>query len=288
MTCAERPILFDCQGDRLVGILATPDRVACMTGVVIIVGGPQYRAGSHRQFTLLARSLAAHGITSLRFDTRGMGDSEGDARSFTALDDDIRAAIDKLLSEAPILTDVALWGLCDAASAAMMYAYQDSRVSKLMLLNPWVHTEALAAHARLKHYYGRQLLSRTLWRKLFSGRMDWITAIRDVGRSLRSILIKHADVSHEILNQPDPKDFIATMLRGFERFEGSALIILSGQDLTAQEFLALTRRKSWLRVLKRKSVQMIFISDANHTFSNRQWRFQVECETVKSILIKSR
>jgi alpha/beta superfamily hydrolase len=48
--------------------------------VLVIVGGPQYRAGSHRQFTLLARSLAEQGFAVLRFDYRGMGDSTGAMR----------------------------------------------------------------------------------------------------------------------------------------------------------------------------------------------------------------
>jgi len=293
MTCAERPILFDCQGDRLVGILAIPGRLACMTGVIIIVGGPQYRAGSHRQFTLLARSLAIHGIVSLRFDTRGMGDSEGDARSFTALDDDIRAAIDTLLREVPRLTGVALWGLCDAASAAMMYACQDARVSKLVLLNPWVHTDGLAARARLNHYYGRQLLRRELWRKLFSGQIDWTASLRDVVRSLRSVIEKQffdtprsfsSGIPQEGANPSEARGFIVRMLRCFERFEGHSLIILSGNDLTAQEFLTLTHgSKAWQRVLRRTNGRIELMPGANHTFASCEWRLQVECETNKAI-----
>lgn len=58
----ESTLSFDCQGERLVGILAEPvTGEPAEVGVVIVVGGPQYRAGSHRQFTLLARHFAAHG-----------------------------------------------------------------------------------------------------------------------------------------------------------------------------------------------------------------------------------
>ena len=52
------------------------------TGVLLIVGGPQYRVGSHRQFVQLARSLAQLDIPVLRFDYSGMGDSAGDKKSF--------------------------------------------------------------------------------------------------------------------------------------------------------------------------------------------------------------
>ena len=88
MTYTEEIALFGCKGDTLVGILAKPETPA-KTGIVVIVGGPQYRAGSHRQFVLLSRSLAAAGYAVLRFDYRGMGDSEGQQRNFEAVSADI-------------------------------------------------------------------------------------------------------------------------------------------------------------------------------------------------------
>ncbi|MCK7578191.1 MAG: hydrolase 1, exosortase A system-associated [Chromatiales bacterium] len=289
MTFMERPILFDCQGDRLVGILAVPHSLKAATGVLILVGGPQYRSGSHRQFTFLARALATRGIVSLRFDARGMGDSEGGLRSFTALDDDIRAAIDTLLREVPKLTGVAIWGLCDAASAAMMYACEDARVSRLVLLNPWVHTEALAARARLTHYYGRRLLHLAVWRKLIFGRMDWSTTIKDFGRSLSSIFSSR-DSEHTpsarstSLRQANQGNFIDKMRLSFERFQGRTCIILSGQDLTAKEFLhSFVNNKRWRQAFRKRNVQRIVIPEANHTFSSQKWRIQVERETIEAI-----
>ena len=58
------------------------------TGVLVIVGGPQYRVGSHRQYVQLSRHLAEQGIASMRFDVRGMGDSPGVQRSFEEIDDE--------------------------------------------------------------------------------------------------------------------------------------------------------------------------------------------------------
>ena len=92
----EQPVVFDCEDCRLIGIVTLPETTA-EAGVIIVVGGPQYRAGSHRQFTLVARHLAEQGIASIRFDYRGMGDSEGDMRNFENIDSDIRAAIDTLI-----------------------------------------------------------------------------------------------------------------------------------------------------------------------------------------------
>src|SRR5881398_3691346 len=91
----EQAISIECEGDALVGILHEPTSPA-EVGVVVIVGGPQYRVGSHRQFVLLARTLAAAGFAVLRFDYRGMGDSSGEQRSFEAASADIGTAVDVL------------------------------------------------------------------------------------------------------------------------------------------------------------------------------------------------
>ena len=73
----ERFATFECGDDTCIGIVASNADVASRAdiGVVIVVGGPQYRVGSHRQFVTLARALAASGVPALRFDYRGMGDS---------------------------------------------------------------------------------------------------------------------------------------------------------------------------------------------------------------------
>jgi uncharacterized protein len=117
----ERPLVFPCNGSLLYGILSLPEQMGSR-GVLIVVGGPQYRVGSHRQFTLLARYLAARGVPVLRFDCRGMGDSEGDLRTFEDFEDDLRCAIDIFFEKVHPLNDLVIWGLCDAASAALFHA----------------------------------------------------------------------------------------------------------------------------------------------------------------------
>ena len=70
---------------------------------------------------------------ALRFDYRSMGDSPGETRDFLGVDADIAAAIDTLLAARPAIKRVVLWGLCDAASAALLYleATRDPRVAGL-------------------------------------------------------------------------------------------------------------------------------------------------------------
>ena len=90
----EQGTVFPSNGNRLLGIAAVPEQYESV-GVLILVGGPQYRVGSHRQFTLLARSLAESGIPCFRFDYAGMGDSEGDKQEFQEVQGDITAALNQ-------------------------------------------------------------------------------------------------------------------------------------------------------------------------------------------------
>lgn len=278
----EQAMTIQCEGARLVGILARP-REAVARGVLIVVGGPQYRAGSHRQFTLLARHLAARGFASLRFDYRGMGDSDGAPRSFEDIDGDIGAAVDELLRREPRLSEVVLWGLCDAASAAMFYAPGDSRVSGLVLVNPWVRTGEGRAKAYLRHYYLARLLDREFWRKLRRGEFGAGESARSLLRMVSEAFVdKSARRDMASQDQPLPE----RMRRQFERFNGRTLLILSGNDLTASEFRdAVAASRIWQRMLRSPEVAQRELSGANHTFSTRGWRDQVAhwtCDWLRS------
>ena len=83
-TVRQLALRFRCADDARGAPGRHTDPAACAgpRGVLIVTGGPQYRAGSHRQFVLLARFLAARGMAVLRFDYRGMGDSEGAPRDY--------------------------------------------------------------------------------------------------------------------------------------------------------------------------------------------------------------
>ena len=274
----ERALAFHCRGAWLYGILSMPVMAAPHArAVLIVVGGPQYRAGSHRQFTLLARDLAGAGIPALRFDYRGMGDSEGDLQTFENVEDDLRAAVDCMFAEIPGLSEVVLWGLCDGASAAAMYAPQDPRVSGLVLLNPWVRTEEGAARATIKHYYRDRLFDAALWKKIASGQFDVTASVRS--------LLENVSKAFGPKRQADSGGATASaaaaplperMQGALTRFGGRVLVVLSGADLTAQEFADLSSRSgAWQRLLAAPRFTRQQIDKADHTFSRRPWQDQV-------------
>lgn len=269
---SEQALVFQCQGESLVGVLSIPESPA-ERAVLIVVGGPQYRAGSHRQFTLLARHLAGEGIASLRFDYRGMGDSSGAVRSFERAGDDVGCAIDRLLEALPRVREVVIWGLCDAASAALFYAHRDARVSGLVLLNPWVRTEQGLARAQLRHYYAARLLQASFWRKLLRGEFKLRAAGASLGKAVRDAAGHDSAMTHAPLPE--------RMEDGLRRFKGRVLFILSGNDITAQEFKALVASaRGWRRLLEDPRMEQYELPHANHTFSTRQWRDEVAGRTA--------
>lgn len=277
------PLVFPCGDQALVGIVEEAGQ-ASTRAVVIVVGGPQYRVGSHRQFTLLSRDLAAGGFTTLRFDHRGIGDSTGDT-DFCSLEPDIRSALDALCAGYPQVREIVLWGLCDAASAIMMYAPTDSRVVGIVALNPWVRSERTLAQSYLSGYYGKRLLSADFWRKLFTGEVRLLAAARELLRNLslaRGVDSRAvADRDKQTPAATPQADFQSRMMRGWQAFSGKSLLILSGKDLTAEEFrLFVSADRKRRRLLNSTAVTLVELPDADHTFSTAGWRQQVAHATA--------
>lgn len=271
----ELPIVFECEDCRLIGIISKPVISVSDIGVVIVVGGPQYRSGSHRQFTLLSRQLADNGYFCFRFDYRGMGDSEGGMRDFERINLDICSAVDAFISSNPSIGRIVLWGLCDAASAILYYAHTDDRIAGIVLLNPWVHTMIGEEQARLKHYYLSRLWSPGFWQSLVSGKIDIIKS----GKELIIAIINK--ITNKTTSTASPS-FVQQMQDGFSLYPGKTLLILSGDDLVAQEFQQLlSANQAWAEICQSSSVEKIFIKEANHTFSSQRCRDRVANDTVK-------
>jgi exosortase A-associated hydrolase 1 len=277
---SEQGVVFDCGENRLVGIATIP-QVAAEVGVLIIVGGPQYRAGSHRHFTLLARSLGAAGIASFRFDFSGMGDSEGQKRQFDETREDVLAAGETFLETVPGVSRLVLWGLCDAASSAMMFAHLDSRVIGMILLNPWVHSGEYSPDVKLTHFY-RPFLSRGhKLRHLVSGRNKIIPTLKEMGKDTLALVENRSFYSS---TKASDKSFVQAMLEGLKQFQHDVMIVLSEEDLTASEFASLISHDAkWRQAVSNPSISLNTLPAADHTFSKSPWREEVSRLTIEWI-----
>lgn len=278
MTYTDETALFACAGDTLLGILSKPETSA-ETGVLVIVGGPQYRVGSHRQFVLLSRALAASGYAVLRFDCRGMGDSEGEPRDFQAVSADITAAMNIMLERVPSVKNVVLWGLCDGASAALLYCQQtsDPRVTGLCLLNPWIRSEASLAKTRIKHYYTQRLRQKEFWIKLLRGQVA-NKAASALMRNLQAAFSESTTVTAGL----DDASFQTRMAHAWKTSNRPILLFLSGDDFTAKEFLEYTKADiDWSGALTQSHLHRCDLPQADHTCASASWRRLVEVRTLE-------
>ena len=267
----EEPVFFECAGERLLGILHHPSGSALEVGLVLVVGGPQYRVGSHRQFVLLARTLAAQGIPVFRFDYRGMGDSTGAQREFDDIEEDTRRAVDVFMNMMPRMRGVVLWGLCDAASANACYANLDGRVFGQIAVNPWVRTEESEARTFIRHYYPKRAMSGSFWRQMASMQYDVISAMRDFLSKLGSS-VGLRSAMRDTNATPLPERMRDAQIT----FSGPALIVVSGRDLTAKEYLdSVDASREWRDWLNSATTELRVLEDADHTFSRANWRDQL-------------
>jgi uncharacterized protein len=275
MNYREVPVVFECGGDELVGIASVPDAAQTL-GVLIIVGGPQYRVGSHRMFVLLARALAEHGYPAFRFDYRGMGDSSGARRSFESVHEDIARAVAAFRAEAPQVKHLVLWGLCDAASAALISVGRLDDVAGLVLANPWARSEQSHSQAIVRHYYANRLLERGFWRRLLTGGVDIRRALGEFAARAAGALRTAVPPGEQVR-----ESFRDRMLQGWQSFQGRRLVILSGRDLTAREFedLAATDAR-WSLARGDGRTSVCRIDAADHTFSSADLRAAVASATM--------
>jgi len=77
------------------------------------------------------------------------------------------------------------------------------------------------------------------------------------------------------------RSFQERMAESWRQFPGELLLILSGQDYTAKEFLEFAGRDpAWSGLAEATKVRRVDIADADHTFSSRAQRAQVEEATL--------
>jgi exosortase A-associated hydrolase 1 len=253
MNIDQRALRFACAGSCMVGVVDVPER-PLERGVLLLADSDQYRVGSHRQFTLLSRALAQSGVPVLRFDRRGMGDSEGEPRAFDAIDDDIRAALKEFFIQVPEMKECVILGLGDAALAAALYAPSDERVCGLVLLNPL--PGAVPGDAEVRHHYLARLGEVSFWKKVARGEISLGASAASLHRSLRQA----ARARRTALPRR-----VAESLAGFD---GRLLLVLGGEDLAARQFA---------RVLARNNARFrcVEVEHADHAFASSAWRQRV-------------
>ena len=242
-----RVIEFPCASATLVGTL---DAAGGATGLLIVSGGNEIRAGAHRGMALLAAKLAAEGVPVLRYDRRGIGDSSGENREFETTAEDIAAAAQAFRSEAGVSRIVA-FGNCDAASALAMF-HAEAGIDALVVSNPWSGggggADDLPQSAAIKARYAERLRDPKEWLRLLRG-----------GVNIRNVLSGLAKVAR---SGSEDHSLVDRMAQALKASGVRVTILLASGDNTAIAFA-----DAWAKTKGRPDVALGMLESDSHSFA---------------------
>lgn len=240
-----RPLAIPC-GETLLAATLHPGEAP--RAALIVSGGVQTRVGPHRLFTALAEALGNQGVAALRFDRRGVGDSEGEDAGFLGSADDIAAAAAALRHEGG--TDIVGIGLCDGAAALALFG-TTSGIQQLVLLNPWSFDSNVAElpAAAQRDRTLKRLLNPRNWLRILSGGIDAMAALKT--------LFGKAEAPRSALS--------AHLVAAINAFPGPVLVPLSRGDATAEAFAALLPALG-------SHVRPLWLENADHTLTRPEAR----------------
>lgn len=223
------PLVFASGRTRLAGTL---DAAPGGTGVLLVTGGNEVRAGAFSGQAQLAARIAASGFPVFRFDRSGTGDSDGENAGFEGSRADIEAALTTFRAMAPAMSRVVGLGNCDAASALMLAG--GAGCDALVLSNPWTidgastgsedsspPVEAQSPEAVRARYLAKLKDPREVLR-LLRGGVDM--------RKLLGGLRQAAQTA------PAPSSLAEAMRQGIAAYAGEVRFLVAGNDRTGQLF----------------------------------------------------
>lgn len=287
MKVSEIPVVFDCEGSELVGMVHVPAEVRSRGMLLVVAGGPQYRGGVCRMQVQMARELAAAGVPVMRFDYRGLGDSEGQFRGFGDVERDLAAAVAEFQAQVPGLAEVVLWGGCDAASASLIHGWKLPQVTGLVLGNPWVHSDATSDAVAVKHF-SQRARDLDFWMKVVKLQYNPLPAAWTLVRASAARLLPKDGGNHTGAATLDDASlpFQARMRIGMSQFKGDVLLLMSGRSLLAKEFDELVdTQAAWQQALRSpRQLARVDIADADQAFSTIGARIEVNQVTRRWML----
>ncbi len=248
-----RMISFACEGAQLAGTL---DGGTGATGLLIVSGGNEIRSGAHAGQTAMAAHFAALGHSVLRYDRRGIGESEGSNGGFETSGPDIAAAVAAFRHEVPSLKRLIAFGNCDAASALVLH-HRGLAIDALILANPWVLENGAedapvppSPSAIRARYWNRLKNPRSLV-DLFTGKIN---------------LKKLAGGIAKAAQGEKPSGLTTRLAEALTGSSTSATILIAERDTTAMAFMAAWKNAAFEKVRSRASLTSY--PTASHSFAD--------------------
>lgn len=287
------PITFvNREGLKLFGIIHTPGQPRKDVGIIILNPGIKSRVGPHRLYVRMAGAFSNLGYYVLRFDSHGIGDSEGEIKESLAADfyatvqlgryvDDTISAMNWMEKECGTKRFI-LVGLCGGAITALHAAGQDMRVDRIIGLGmpvslngskvePYRYMSQGQLNEISKGYLGK-LISGKAWLRFFTIRSDYRLIAKSLKSRVRNLLTRNTgseviERNNNNLNPLFPKVFhnVASTRK--------VLLIFSGADRLHWEFEEKYKQYFAPEYQEFKNnIDIHIIKNANHILSFKEWQ----------------
>ncbi|MCP5329075.1 MAG: alpha/beta fold hydrolase [Sinobacteraceae bacterium] len=229
--------------------------------VVIINAGIIHRVGPNRLHVELARALSAAGLSAVRLDLSGIGDSDSRADSLNPLDGalaDIREALDTLVESGKVKRFILL-GLCSGANHAAIRAADDERIIAIGLVDPFIPR---TRRYYLNHYF-RRMTRVGSWKNFFRGdhpAWQWLEA---------QLLRRRTDRTLE-QGGPDPAEVRRYLARIYDDVvrRGVRIFAAFTGDLESQHNYREQLLDAFPDVAFGTLLDLYYFGDVDHTFSS--------------------
>jgi pimeloyl-ACP methyl ester carboxylesterase len=184
----------------LVGIYTPAD--ACEAGekseltFIFLNSGLIHRVGPERLYVKVARALATQGISSLRVDLSGIGDSSVRPDSCSQEELAVREPkeiMDDLEKRGDC--NFILFGICAGAKYALKAAAEDMRVKAVVLVNLALSDEPdsnRSTQAQAQYYLRHSFWNPRAWVNLFVGKVNYKRLLKTIGIQIRNKVIKRS------------------------------------------------------------------------------------------------
>lgn len=247
-----------------------------LRGAVLLQGWGGTRYGPQRILVEASRSLAACGISCVRIDFRGRGDSQGDpaATTLDGMIEDALAAADWLKTEQGVQRFTFL-GLCSGANvslgAASLRLAETEAVVAWSLLPFMEHKQQVYGRksktkSALLRRYLRKMVTVEAWKKLLAGRAN-------VSGAMQTLKQDKEGADEEKQRKTSQRDILAD----FQGFAGRCFLVYGTRDPEAADSAAFFQRWFADRHIEH---EVRWITGAPHNFYTAEWTRQVIDVTV--------
>jgi alpha/beta superfamily hydrolase len=182
--------------NQVFGILCQAKQMLAAAPVLILLNtGANSHVGWGRQTVEIARRLVSSGISTLRFDSSGIGETpdlqDRPTRVFYVADSraDVVAAVDWLETQG--FRNPALSGICSGAYLAFQAAAVEPRLSAVAMINlqkfVWDENARLIVYSSV-NYYLSMLRQPAVWLRLLKGDVDTRGILRTIGERILRVV----------------------------------------------------------------------------------------------------